>query len=39
MLRIRHDKPVHEANTLQDLEALLGTPGPLAAPKPQAPGH
>jgi DNA ligase 1 len=24
MLRIRHDKPLHEANTLQDLEALLG---------------
>jgi DNA ligase 1 len=23
MLRIRHDKPVHEANTLQDLEELL----------------
>jgi DNA ligase-1 len=23
MLRIRHDKPLHEANTLQDLEALL----------------
>ena len=23
MLRIRHDKPVHEANTLQDLEHLL----------------
>jgi DNA ligase 1 len=26
MLRIRHDKPLHEANTLQDLEALLGLP-------------
>ncbi|MHB1124285.1 MAG: ATP-dependent DNA ligase [Ramlibacter sp.] len=24
MLRIRFDKPLHEANTLQDLEALLG---------------
>jgi DNA ligase-1 len=24
MLRIRGDKPLHEANTLQDLEALLG---------------
>jgi DNA ligase-1 len=24
MLRIRHDKPLHEANTLADLEALLG---------------
>jgi len=24
MLRIRHDKPVHEADTLQTLEALLG---------------
>ncbi|MEJ6024283.1 ATP-dependent DNA ligase [Ramlibacter sp. PS4R-6] len=24
MLRIRHDKPLHEANTLGDLEALLG---------------
>ncbi|MEJ7929140.1 ATP-dependent DNA ligase [Ramlibacter sp. AN1015] len=24
MLRIRDDKPLHEANTLQDLEALLG---------------
>ncbi|MBC5781754.1 ATP-dependent DNA ligase [Ramlibacter sp. USB13] len=24
MLRIRSDKPLHEANTLQDLEALLG---------------
>jgi DNA ligase-1 len=24
MLRIRQDKPLHEANTLQDLEALLG---------------
>ncbi|MES2936222.1 MAG: ATP-dependent DNA ligase [Pseudomonadota bacterium] len=23
MLRIRHDKPLHEANTLQDLEAML----------------
>jgi len=23
MLRIRHDKPLHEANTLEDLEALL----------------
>ena len=23
MLRIRHDKPLHEASTLQDLEALL----------------
>ncbi|MBE7369463.1 ATP-dependent DNA ligase [Ramlibacter pallidus] len=23
MLRIRHDKPLHEANSLQDLEALL----------------
>lgn len=23
MLRIRFDKPLHEANTLQDLEALL----------------
>jgi DNA ligase-1 len=23
MLRIRHDKPLHETNTLQDLEALL----------------
>lgn len=27
MLRIRHDKPLHEANTLQDLEALLGSRG------------
>jgi DNA ligase-1 len=25
MLRIRHDKPLHEANTLQDLEALLAS--------------
>jgi ATP-dependent DNA ligase len=25
MLRIRFDKPLHEANTLQDLEALLKT--------------
>jgi DNA ligase 1 len=24
MLRIRHDKPLHEADTLRDLEALLG---------------
>ena len=24
MLRIRFDKPLHEANTLQDLESLLG---------------
>jgi DNA ligase-1 len=24
MLRIRFDKPLHEANTLQELEALLG---------------
>jgi hypothetical protein len=24
MLRIRFDKPPHEANTLQDLETLLG---------------
>jgi len=24
MLRIRHDKPLHEANTLADLETLLG---------------
>ncbi|HSV54437.1 MAG TPA: hypothetical protein VLJ57_20110 [Burkholderiaceae bacterium] len=23
MLRIRHDKPLHEANTLVDLDALL----------------
>ena len=23
MLRIRHDKPLHEADTLQTLEALL----------------
>jgi len=23
MLRIRHDKPLHEANTLLDLETLL----------------
>ena len=29
MLRIRQDKPLHEANTLQDLEALLAKrPGP-----------
>jgi DNA ligase-1 len=27
MLRIRHDKPVHEAGTLQDLEALLALAG------------
>lgn len=27
MLRIRHDKPVHEADTLQDLEVLLGIRG------------
>ncbi len=25
MLRIRHDKPLHEANTLQDLELLLNS--------------
>ncbi len=25
MLRLRHDKPLHEANTLQDLEYLLGS--------------
>ncbi|WP_066273688.1 ATP-dependent DNA ligase [Hydrogenophaga palleronii] len=25
MQRIRHDKPLHEANTLQDLEQLLGS--------------
>lgn len=25
MLRIRHDKPLHEANTLQDLESLLNS--------------
>jgi DNA ligase-1 len=25
MLRIRDDKPLHEANTLQDLEAMLGS--------------
>jgi len=25
MLRIRHDKPLHESNTLQDLEALLNS--------------
>lgn len=25
MLRIRHDKPVHEANTLQDLQSLLNS--------------
>jgi DNA ligase-1 len=24
MLRIRHDKPLHEADTLQELEQLLG---------------
>jgi hypothetical protein len=23
MLRMRHDKPLHEANTLEDLQALL----------------
>jgi DNA ligase-1 len=23
MLRIRHDKPLHEANSLEDLEVLL----------------
>ncbi|WBY03402.1 ATP-dependent DNA ligase [Ramlibacter tataouinensis] len=27
MLRIRHDKPLREANTLADLEALLAAPG------------
>ena len=26
MLRIRHDKPLHEADTLQTLQALLGEP-------------
>ncbi len=31
MLRIRHDKPLHEANTLQDLEALLGDGIPATA--------
>ena len=25
MLRIRHDKPLHEANTLHDLKSLLKT--------------
>ncbi|MBL0421000.1 ATP-dependent DNA ligase [Ramlibacter sp. AW1] len=37
MLRIRHDKPLHEANTLRDLEALLqeGQAGPdPAGPSP-----
>jgi DNA ligase-1 len=24
MLRIRHDKPLHEADTLQGLQALMG---------------
>ncbi len=28
MLRIRHDKPLHEADTLQTLEALLADTGP-----------
>ena len=27
MLRIRDDKPLHEADTLQTLEALLGLAG------------
>jgi DNA ligase-1 len=31
MLRIRHDKPVHEAGTLQDLEALLALAGSAPA--------
>jgi DNA ligase-1 len=26
MLRMRHDKPLHEADTLQTLQALLGEP-------------
>jgi len=28
MLRIRHDKPLHEANTLQDLETLIAGQSP-----------
>jgi hypothetical protein len=28
MLRIRSDKPLHEADTLQTLEALLGNGAP-----------
>jgi DNA ligase-1 len=34
MLRIRDDKPLHEADTLQTLEALLGLAGG-AAPEPE----
>ena len=30
MLRLRHDKPLHEANTLQDLEGLLAAYQPAA---------
>jgi DNA ligase-1 len=33
MLRIRHDKPVHEAGTLQDLETLLALAGTAPAGK------
>ena len=38
MLRIRFDKPLHEANTLQDLEALLKFSGgrkPVQGRKPK----
>ncbi|MBI5275542.1 MAG: ATP-dependent DNA ligase [Burkholderiales bacterium] len=37
MLRIRHDKPVAEANTLQDLERLLGFHPSLQKPAPRPP--
>ncbi len=36
MLRIRYDKPLHEASALQDLQALLADP-PGAAPSGQSP--
>ena len=36
MLRIRDDKPLHEADTLQTLEALLGGAGDGVARPPQA---
>ncbi len=33
MLRIRQDKPLHEADTLASLQALMGWPGTAAAPE------
>ena len=37
MLRIRHDKPLHEANALADLEQLLGAQGTASPPAASSP--